>query len=142
MTNLQTTSMSIEKLFGEVDDALNTASLVLYLGHVGKIGLSVYIPVVLVANIQIWEHVPHFYGYKAEVFPAKTIPKNLDLSNKTDLDFWDCFGSYKMDLDYLARKKNHFTREKKKKYLTAEFHTTEKHNWDTFGGIKSCLIAK
>ena len=111
-TNLQTRSMSFEKLFGEVDDALNTASLLLYLGRVGKIGLSVYIPVVLLANIQIWEHVPHFYGYKAEVFPTKTIPKNLDLYNKTDLDFWDCFGSCKMDPGYFAGEKTSFAREK------------------------------
>ena len=32
-----------------------------------------------------------------EVFSSKTIPKNLDPSNKMDLDFW----SWKMDLDFL-----------------------------------------
>ena len=28
-------------------------------------------------------------------FPFKNNPKNLDLSFKTDLDFWDCFGKEK-----------------------------------------------
>ena len=30
-----------------------------------------------------------------KIFPFKTIQKNLDLSYKTDLDFWDCFGMEK-----------------------------------------------
>ena len=33
--------------------------------------------------------VPYFFGYKAEFFPSKTIPKDLDPSNKTDLDLLD-----------------------------------------------------
>ena len=31
----------------------------------------------------------YFFGYKTEGFHSKTIPKNLDPSNKTDLDLWD-----------------------------------------------------
>ena len=32
----------------------------------------------------------YFLGYKMEVFPSKTMPKNLDLSYKMDLDLRDC----------------------------------------------------
>ena len=34
----------------------------------------------------------YFFGYKTEFFHSKINPKNLDLSYKTDLDSWDCFG--------------------------------------------------
>ena len=39
-------------------------------------------------------HVLYFFGYKTEFFffSFQNNPKNLDLSHKTDLDFWDCFG--------------------------------------------------
>ena len=32
----------------------------------------------------------YFFCYKMEVFPSKTMPKNLDLSYKMDLDLRDC----------------------------------------------------
>ena len=34
---------------------------------------------------------PYFFSYKTRNFPLQNNPKNLDLSYKTDLDFWDCF---------------------------------------------------
>ena len=40
---------------------------------------------------------PYFFGYKTEIFfSSKTIPKNLDLSYKTDLDLLDCLGRVKL----------------------------------------------
>ena len=41
---------------------------------------------------------PFFFGYKIELFPSKTIPKDLDPSYKTDLDLWDCLGKVKLVL--------------------------------------------
>ena len=32
----------------------------------------------------------HISLVKKMIIPSKTIPKNLDLSYKTDLDLWDC----------------------------------------------------
>ena len=40
----------------------------------------------------------YFFSYKTKFFPAKTIPINLDLSYKTDLDLWDCLGRVKLVL--------------------------------------------
>ena len=40
-------------------------------------------------------HVLYFLSYKTELFflfSFQNNPRNLDLSYKTDLDFWDCFG--------------------------------------------------
>ena len=37
-----------------------------------------------------------FLGYKKVFFPFQNTPKNLDLSNKTDLDLWDCLGKVKL----------------------------------------------
>ena len=37
-------------------------------------------------------YIPYFLGYRMEVFPFQNIPKYLDLTYKTDLDFLDCFG--------------------------------------------------
>ena len=44
------------------------------------------------------------------MFPCKTIPKNLELSYKTDLDFWDGVG----------RENSQFM---------AELHKTDYHNY-------------
>ena len=49
-------------------------------------------------NITSYLLLPYFTGYNTWVFPSKTIPKNLDLSYKTDLDFWDCFWKVKASL--------------------------------------------
>ena len=43
-------------------------------------------------------NLPHFFSYKMDFFPSKTIPKNLDLSYKMDLDLWDCLGWVKLIL--------------------------------------------
>ena len=40
--------------------------------------------------------VAHFSGYMTEFFPLQNNLKNLDLSYKTDLDPWDCFGRVKL----------------------------------------------
>ena len=42
--------------------------------------------------------VPYFFGYKTEFFFFRNNPKDLDPSNKTDLDLWDCLGRVKMVL--------------------------------------------
>ena len=34
----------------------------------------------------------YFLDYKIDVFPFQNNPKNQDLSEKTDIDLWDCFG--------------------------------------------------
>ena len=39
-----------------------------------------------------------FFGYKDRVFSFLNNPKNLDLSDKTDLDLWDCLGRVKLVL--------------------------------------------
>ena len=45
--------------------------------------------------------IPYSYGYKTRVFfPFQNNPKNLDLSYKTDLDFWDCLGRVKLILKF------------------------------------------
>ena len=44
------------------------------------------------------DDVPYFFGYKTEVFSFQNNPKELDLSCKTDLDFWDCLGRIKLVL--------------------------------------------
>ena len=36
---------------------------------------------------------PYFFVYQTGFFPFENNPKNLDLSYKTDLDFWDFFQS-------------------------------------------------
>ena len=41
------------------------------------------------------KNIPYFFSYKAEFFPNKTVPKNLDTSYKLDLDFLDCLGRVK-----------------------------------------------
>ena len=38
------------------------------------------------------DQLPYLFGYKTMNFLFQNNPKNLDLSNKTDLDVWDCFG--------------------------------------------------
>ena len=40
--------------------------------------------------------VPYFFGYKTEIYSFQNSPKNLDLSFKMDLDFWDTFGRVKL----------------------------------------------
>ena len=41
----------------------------------------------------------YFFSYKTQFFfPSKTIKKNLDPSNKTDLDLWSCLGRVKLVL--------------------------------------------
>ena len=37
----------------------------------------------------------HIYWNIRQGFPLQNNPKKLDLSNKTDLDFWTCFGREK-----------------------------------------------
>ena len=39
-----------------------------------------------------------FFGYKTGFFVFQNNPKNLELSYKTDLDFWDCLGRVKLVL--------------------------------------------
>ena len=36
--------------------------------------------------------IPYFFDYKTEFFSFQNNPKDLDLSCKMDLDFWDCLG--------------------------------------------------
>ena len=43
----------------------------------------------MVGNIK--RYFPYFFGYKTGFFPFENNPKNLDLSYKTDLDFWNFF---------------------------------------------------
>ena len=45
-------------------------------------------------NIVIW----YLFGYKTGFFASKTIPKDLDLLCKTDLDLLDFFGREKQIL--------------------------------------------
>ena len=40
----------------------------------------------------------HISSVKDRVFPFQNNPKHLDLSYKTDLDLWDCFGRKKLVL--------------------------------------------
>ena len=41
---------------------------------------------------------PYFFDYKTEFFSFHYIPKDLDLSYKTDLDLWDCLGRVKIGI--------------------------------------------
>ena len=41
---------------------------------------------------------PYFSACKTEAFPFHNNPKNLDLSNKMDLDLLDCLGRAKFVL--------------------------------------------
>ena len=38
---------------------------------------------------------PYFFVYKTVYFSFQNNPKNLDPSNKMDLDLWDCLGRVK-----------------------------------------------
>ena len=44
------------------------------------------------AFIRIYKKLPHFFGYKWDIFSFQNNSKNLDLSYKTDVDLWDCLG--------------------------------------------------
>ena len=40
------------------------------------------------------ELILYFFGYKTEIFFLPKHPKNLDPSDKTDLDLWDCLAKF------------------------------------------------
>ena len=40
----------------------------------------------------------YFFGYKTSFFSFQNDPRNLDLSQKMDLDLWDCLGRVKFVL--------------------------------------------
>ena len=40
----------------------------------------------------------YFFNYKIELFSFQNNPKSLDLSNKMDLEIWDCLERVKLVL--------------------------------------------
>ena len=44
-------------------------------------------------NFNNFVHIPYLFGYKTRL--SLNNPKDLDPSDMTDLDFWDCFGRKK-----------------------------------------------
>ena len=42
------------------------------------------------------DELPYFFDYKTEFYSFLNSSKNLDPSDKTDLDLWDCLGTVKL----------------------------------------------
>ena len=53
-------------------------------------------------HLKLTSQVHYFFNYKTAVFNFQEYPKNLDISHKTDLDFWDILRKEKRKSSFTA----------------------------------------